>query len=70
MNAEKLIEKTELESGEGATLKIERIVLSKYASALLRAKPAAKGTSRSDSKNKEDVDAPSAGTGKPLASGA
>jgi hypothetical protein len=42
----KLIEKTEVESSQDATLKIERIVLSKYATNLLRAQPAAKVDSR------------------------
>ena len=70
MTPEKLIEKTELESGQGATLKIERIVLSKYAAGLLRAQPAVKGVTRAGSDGPQDQSDPSAGTGKPIASGA
>lgn len=54
----KLIEKTEVESGQDATLKIERIVLSKYAVGLLRAQPAAKGERRTESDGSQDERAP------------
>lgn len=49
--SEKLIEKSELESGQGATLKIEKIFLSSYASSLLRAQPADRGGNRRHTAN-------------------
>ncbi|VVE56626.1 hypothetical protein PHO31112_05102 [Pandoraea horticolens] len=66
--SEKLIEKSELESDQGATLKIERIILSSYASSLLRAQPAAKSASRCSTTNDLHDQRVQVGTGRAIES--